>query len=125
MSKTICGLLAAAIFAASGAPRAADRARGQYLTEGVAQCQNCHTQRLTTGEFDRSSWLKGGKAGKSIAPDITTGGQFWKRWGDTGMLQFLMTATAPDGSRAIDPMPRYRLRRDDADAIVAYLKNLP
>ena len=34
-------------------------ARGKYLVEEVAQCQNCHTQRLETGELDKSKWLKG------------------------------------------------------------------
>jgi mono/diheme cytochrome c family protein len=108
--------------------------RGRYLTEEVAQCQECHTQRLTTGQLDRSAWLKGAKldfspekvASKSsiTTPDITSGGALWNRWGESGMLQFLKTGRNPDGSIAAPPMPSYKLRSDDAEAIVAYLKSL-
>ena len=39
--------------------------------------------------------------------------------------KFLETAKNPRGGTAGPPMPAYTLSRDDADAIVAYLKSLP
>ena len=33
--------------------------RGKYLVEEVARCQECHTPRTETGEFDRTHWMKG------------------------------------------------------------------
>lgn len=98
--------------------------RGKYLTEEVAKCQECHTQRLQGGELDQAAWLKG--AGKPVvtAPDITSGGELWKQWGENGLLRYLETGKDPAGKTAAAPMPAYRLRRDDAEAIVAYLKSL-
>ncbi len=34
-------------------------ARGKYLVEEVGKCQECHTPRLETGEFDKTKWLQG------------------------------------------------------------------
>jgi len=92
--------------------------RGKYLTEEVAKCQECHTARLPSGELDRAAWLKGG-----IGPDITRGGKLWKDRGEKGMLRFLETGER-HGHAAANPMPPYKLRHDDAEAIVAYLKSL-
>jgi len=33
--------------------------RGQYLVEEVARCQECHTPRTDTNDFDRAKWMKG------------------------------------------------------------------
>ena len=92
--------------------------RGKYLTEEVAKCQECHTPRLNGAELDRSRWLKG----SSTAPDVTAGGELWKRWGESAMLQYLEKGIGPDGKSPLPPMPAYRLRHEDAEAIVAYLK---
>ena len=92
--------------------------RGKYLTEEVAKCQECHTARLASGELDRARWLKGG-----TGPDITPAGNLWKDRGEKGMLRFLETGER-HGRAAAKPMPPYKLRHDDADAIVAYLKSL-
>jgi hypothetical protein len=39
-------------------------------------------------------------------------------------VHFLMTGEKPDGSHPRPPMPEYRLDRDDAEAVVTYLKSL-
>ena len=127
-------LLLAALFISAGNAQSGKTGRGKYLTEEVAKCQDCHTQRLATGELDRRAWLKGATmelsskdpSGRSSVPvpDITSGGALWPRWGEKGMLRFLETGTNPDGVAAGAPMPAYKLRRDDAEAIVAYLKSL-
>ncbi len=129
-------LLRAAILVACVFPAHAQKSvidRGRYLTEEVAQCQECHTRRLASGEFDRSSWLKGAKlnfapesGGRSsiTAPDITSGGTLWRQWSEKGMLRYLETGRDPAGRIASPPMPPYRLRPDDAEAIVKYLATL-
>lgn len=132
--KRFFAILMAALFANSGVAQSDGARRGRYLTEQVANCQGCHTRHLVTGELDRSAWLKGAilhlssddSSGKLIAPspDITSGGAFWRRWGGDGMLQFLVTGRKPDGRTADGSMPHFKLRRDDAKSIVAYLKSL-
>jgi hypothetical protein len=133
MKAIFVGLITA-LFALSSDVQIGDIARGRYLTEQVANCQDCHTRHLVTGQLDKSAWLKGAilhlptddPSGKLItsAPDITSGGAFWRRWGDDGMLQLLVTGRRPDGKMPGSLMPRYKLRRDDAGDIVAHLKSL-
>jgi mono/diheme cytochrome c family protein len=110
-------------------------ARGKYLVEEVAKCQDCHTARLESGALDKDKWLKGStldfapthemKGWHKTAPDITGGGAVFKRWAEKGVTEFLMTAKNPRGGPADPPMPAYKLTRPDAEAIVAYLKSLP
>lgn len=102
--------------------------RGKYLTEEVAHCQVCHTKHLAGGELDHAAWLKGGVADvpghASKAPDITSGGQIWKTWGEAGMSRYLQTGKDPAGKGSGSHMPAYRLRPDDAEAIASYLRSL-
>jgi hypothetical protein len=109
-------------------------ARGKYLVEEVARCQDCHTPRMDSGAFIKSQWMKGAAISvmpaapvvgwKSAAPDVTPNGAVWKRWGDDGMTTFLTTGKSPRGGKAAAPMPTYNLKKDDAEAIVAFLKSL-
>lgn len=110
-------------------------ARGKYLVEEVARCQECHTPRTETGELDKSKWMKGatlvGIPATPIAdwhqrsPDISSTSALWTRWGQDGLTKFLQTAKNPRGGKAGPPMPAYTMKQEDADAIVAYLKTLP
>ena len=43
----------------------------------------------------------------------------------TAIVQLLTDGVARDGVAPDPPMPRFRLDRQDAEAIVAYLKSLP
>jgi mono/diheme cytochrome c family protein len=109
--------------------------RGKFLVEDVARCQECHTPKTETGDFDKSKWLKGAKlevapiaaipGWHAASPDITSTSALWQRWGPDGMTKFLETARNPRGGKAGSPMPAYTLPHADADAIVAYLKSLP
>lgn len=109
-------------------------ARGKYLVEEVAKCQDCHTPKMENGSYIKSMWMKGATmnlapavpiaAWHSAAPDVTSGGALWKRWGDAGMIAFLETGKTPRGSAAGAPMPAYKLKHEDAEAVVAYLKSL-
>jgi mono/diheme cytochrome c family protein len=109
--------------------------RGKYLVEEVARCQECHTPKTETGEFDRAKWMKGATlvAAPSTpiadwhqrSPDITSTSALWTRWGQDGFVKFLQTAKNPRGGKAGPPMPAYMVSADDADAMAAYLKSLP
>jgi hypothetical protein len=108
--------------------------RGKYLVEEVARCQECHTPKTATGEFDRSQWLKGATLNiapitpingwHAKSPDITSTSTLWQRWGDDGFAKFLETARNPRGGSAGPPMPAYNFKAEDASAIAAYLKSL-
>ena len=107
---------------------------GKYLAEEVAKCQDCHTPRTESGELDKTRWMKGAtldiqpthetKAWHKTSPDITSSGRLFGRWGEKGLLNFLETGVGPSGHAADPPMPAYKLKLDDAAAIVAYLKSL-
>jgi mono/diheme cytochrome c family protein len=108
--------------------------RGKYLVDEVGKCQECHTPRLESGEFDTSKWLKGAvsrvapikpiKGWHKTAPDITTGGQLWEKWKEAGVRKYMQTGVTPKGGKSDAPMPTYKLSAEDADAVVEYLKTL-
>ena len=114
---------------------AAVLARGKYLVEEVAKCQECHTARTATGEPDKAKWLKGGPLDTkpvgeipkwhASTPDITSTSALWQRWGVDGLVKFLETGKNPRGNAADRPMPAYQMQHDDAVAVVTYLKSLP
>lgn len=109
--------------------------RGKYLVNEVAKCQDCHTPRGEKGELDTAKWLKGAPLGfaplqevkgwHKTAPDLTSSGRLFERWGEKGITNFLMTGVGPSGHAADPPMPAYKLSSEDAKAMVAYLKSLP
>jgi mono/diheme cytochrome c family protein len=110
-------------------------ARGKYLVEDVARCQDCHTPHLiVSGELVKSAWLKGASIDfvsvnqppnwRSKAPDITSTSPLWTRWGDDGMVKYLETGMNPKGSQANPPMPAYKLTHEDAVAVAAFLRSL-
>ncbi len=128
-------LAAGSVRASDNSPAASEKAaRGKYLVEEVAKCQDCHTPRLEKGEFDTSKWLQGTVLGfqplnevagwHKASPNITPTGNLWKRWGEAGLVNYLKTGLNPRGNPADPPMPGYKLRADDAEAIVEYLKTL-
>ena len=130
----LAGLALTAILSWGQAPDA-KIARGKYLAEEVARCQDCHTPKTEKGDFIKSQWMKGatldftpavplmGWHSKSV--DITSTSQLWARWTADGLVKFLETGKNPRGNKAGPPMPTYTLNHDDADAIVAYMKSLP
>ena len=132
---TALGLAAAAnVVFAQGAP-GANVQRGKYVVEEVARCQECHTPKLASGEFDKSKWLKGAtlsiapavpmQGWHATSPDITSTSALWQRWGNDGFAKFLETSSNPRGGKAGAPMPAYTLSAEDAAAVAAYLKTLP
>jgi mono/diheme cytochrome c family protein len=108
--------------------------RGRYLVDEVAKCGDCHTAMDEKGVLDRSQWLKGASINVApvrpvekwhkVAPDLTSSGRLFERWGEKGLTVFLTTGKGPSGHEAGPPMPTYHLKQEDAEAVVAYLKSL-
>ena len=105
-------------------------ARGKYIVEGLAACGDCHTPRNGNGEIDRSKWLAG-------APVFYEPAQRVPGWAisapriaglppgsDEEVITLLTTAVWRRGQVPRQPMPRFHMRREDAEAVVAYLKSL-
>ena len=122
-------------FAARGVAQSDKAARGKYLVEEVARCQECHTPKLADGQFDKDKWLKGAtlnvqpiepvKTWHKTSPDLTASCRLWKgRWGDAALVKLLTTGLGPGGSPADPPMPTYKMSQGDAEAVVEYLKSL-
>ena len=107
---------------------------GKYLAEEVGKCQDCHTPRLPDGKFDESKWMKGStlrfqpieliKDWHKEAPDLTSGSRLFKRWGEDNIVKLLSEGLDPKGKPADPPMPAYKMKKEDARAIVEYLKTL-
>src|SRR5215510_5219386 len=105
-------------------------ARGKYIVEGLAACGDCHTPRNKDGDVDRTKWLSG-------APVFYEPAQHVPGWAitapriaglppgrDAEIITLLTTATWRDGKAPRPPMPRFHMKREDAEAVVAYLKSL-
>lgn len=103
-------------------------ARGNYLTHDVAMCVQCHSPRDARGNIIVSDEFRG-------AP-VLVQPPFWHpEWASTepaiaglpGMtdeqvIALLTTGQAPGREPPRRPMPPFRLHREDAEAIVAYLR---
>lgn len=116
----------------AGGPETVER--GRYLVEEVGKCQDCHSPRAESGAFDKTKWLKGSVLGfqplqpiaswRKAAPDLTSTGRLFQRWKEEGLVKFLTIGQGPSGNAADPPMPAYKLKQADAEAIVEYLKTL-
>jgi hypothetical protein len=84
------------------------------------------------GSPDRSKWLQGAivdfvpnsgvESWVKFAPAITS--RLFERWKEADVKKFLETGLRPSGESSHPPMPAYKLRADDAEAVVEYLKSL-
>jgi hypothetical protein len=106
-------------------------ARGKYLVEEVAMCQECHTPRDDSGLLDRNQWLMGGPLFFRPAVSIRdwaervpaiAGLPGWQS--DADVIYFLENGQRRTGQIPRPPMNQYRLQHRDAVAIVAYLRSL-
>src|SRR5260370_10144400 len=123
------------VFAAHGLAQPDKVARGKYLVEEVARCQECHTPKLADGQFDKDKWLKGAtlnvqpidavKGWHKTSPDLTASGRLWQgRWGQAALVKLLSTGLGPGRNPADPPMPTYNMMPDCAEPVVEYLKSL-
>jgi mono/diheme cytochrome c family protein len=114
--------------AAAGNQAAVDR--GRYIVESVAMCEQCHTQRDEHGNPDRAHWLMGGPA--QLRPSYPS-----PNWAlrepriagtppgtDAEIIRLLTTGISRTGQPPNPPMPPFRMTREDAEAVLAYLKSL-
>jgi mono/diheme cytochrome c family protein len=104
--------------------------RGRYIVEGVAMCERCHTERDAQGNPDRANWLMGG-------PTQTQPTYAQPNWAirepriagappgsDAEFIRLLTTGISRTGLPPNPPMPPFRMTREDAEAVLAYLKSL-
>jgi mono/diheme cytochrome c family protein len=102
--------------------------RGKYIVHHLAMCIECHTPRTADGRLIESEELHGAPipvpAPSWVSDWAVTSVNIdgIRKWTDEEAINFLMTARKPDGTRAKLPMPRYRMNREDAEAVVAYLR---
>jgi mono/diheme cytochrome c family protein len=105
-------------------------ARGKYLVEDVAYCVNCHTPRDEKGEIDRTKLLQGSAVFYQPAQRMPDWPILAPRIGgtppgtDAEMITLLTTGIWNTGKPLRQPMPQFRMTREDAEAVVAYLKSL-
>jgi len=103
---------------------------GKYIVDHVAMCIQCHTPRNEQGDLLLSQYLTGAPvpverpqyAGKWAlrAPAIVGFPGYTKEQG----LRLMMEGVARDGRTPSPPMPPFRMKREDAEAVVAYLQSL-
>jgi len=104
--------------------------RGKYIVEDVAICSQCHTPRNSNGSADRSHWLEGAAVWMKAADASENWPLQAPRLAgappgtDAEMVTLLTTGIWNDGKYLRPPMPQFRLSRQDAEAVVAYLKSL-
>jgi mono/diheme cytochrome c family protein len=104
-------------------------ARGKYLVENVGMCADCHSPMGPTGP-DPARFLHGAELvftptvpipdWATTAPAIAG----LPSLDDDEAISLLTTAALSNGTQMRPPMPHFRLNRDDAIAVVAYLRSL-
>ena len=106
--------------------------RGNYLVNGLAHCQECHTPRNLTMGLDLKRSFGGAQLGGwtafNISPDPVSGVGGWK---DEELVQYLKTGVVPGKASAAGGMAEaiehslQYLTDDDLKAIVTYLRSVP
>ena len=122
-----------AVSATAGEPSSRSKgtvARGKYLVEQVAMCVDCHSPRNEKGEYVRERWLQGAAiafkptvpvpAWAEVAPPLAG----LPGWTEAQLVTLLTTGKDQKGKPAEPPMPEYRMTREDAAAVAAYLASL-
>ena len=104
-------------------------ARGEYLTTRVAMCVQCHSGRDRQGEILESEKFKGG----AIPFTSPYPGPEWAvkapalaglpGFTDAQVIALLTEGRATDRPAPRRPMPPFRMSRQDAEAIVAFLRS--
>lgn len=109
---------------------AASLGRGKYLVENVARCGDCHSPTNEKGQPIPGKELRGAPLGfKPNAPvpdwaDKAPNIAGLRAWETSDAVKFLMTGIAYNDLPPRPPMPQYHMNKEDAEAIVAYLKSL-
>ena len=107
--------------------------RGAYLVAAIVHCGECHTPRNWVGALDRAHWLTGARmpVGDLVAPNLTPDKTGLADWSVADIVDALASGTLPEGGTLGGEMGEVvsnstsHLRKDDLEAIAAYLKSLP
>jgi mono/diheme cytochrome c family protein len=118
------------VLAVAGSVPPSKLERGKYLVDHVAMCGDCHTPRNENGELIQEKYLKGTPL--SFKPTAPVPGWADKApniaglpgWEEKDAIKFLMTGRAYNDLPGRPPMPQFRLNKEDASAVVAYLRSL-
>ena len=105
-----------------------DVSRGEYLVHSVAMCVQCHSPRDQRGNIIQNQKLTG-------APIPVRGPSWDSEWAykapalaglpgftDEQIVMLLTEGHAGDRPAPQRPMPPFRMQKQDAEAIVAYLR---
>lgn len=113
-----------------GKKEASRLARGKYLVTRVAMCIDCHSPRDEKGQFVHERWLQGAPLDfkatvpipgwAEVAPPLAG----LPGWTEAQLVTFLTTGKDQKGAPAGPPMPQYRMSKEDASAVAAYLASL-
>ena len=107
---------------------------GQYLTQHVGLCADCHTQRVGLMQKPDKSRLFGGMKNPpkgfpveppNITPDPEKG---IGKWTEADFVRAIRTGMTPDGEKLHPFMPWPELKRmtdEDLHAMYAYLRTVP
>lgn len=114
--------------AAAPAGLGGNAARGRYLVENVAMCGECHSTRDQAGNIVPSKVLQGGALPIRLPWQADPPVQVPRIAGlpgytDAEALKLLMDgAMKRNGQQARAPMPRFRMTREDAADVIAFLR---
>jgi len=108
---------------------AGDVARGEYIVSSVAMCVQCHSPRDEAGNIIESRKLTG-------APMPVRGPMWSASWAysappiarltgftDEQIMALLTEGRATGRPKPKPPMPPFRMTREDAAAVIAYLRS--
>jgi mono/diheme cytochrome c family protein len=103
---------------------------GRYIVHHVAMCIQCHTPRDAHGQLIEAKLLQGealpvASPFKDVrwafrAPHIAGLPGYTKEQA----LRLLTTGIAANGAAPLGPMPPFRMTREDAEDVIAYLSSL-
>ena len=120
--------------AAKGAPKGGvtpqQITRGKYLVERVGLCIDCHSPRDQKGQYVPGQTLQGAPLGfkntvpmpkwAEVAPPLAG----LPGWTEAQVVTLLTTGKDQKGEPPDPPMPPYRMSKEDATAVAAYLASL-
>jgi mono/diheme cytochrome c family protein len=104
--------------------------RGRYLVQQVGVCGDCHTPRNEQGQPVEAKTLQGARIMFKPTVPMPNWGEFAPAiaglpgFTDAQAIMFLTTGENASGKLSAPPMPPYRFNKEDARAVIAYLRSL-
>lgn len=103
-------------------------AHGRYIAERVAMCIECHSPRDSSGQILSGSEYLGAPLPIQASPEWATRAPRNRgllAYSDDQALRLLMNgAIGRDGGQLKSPMPRFRMSREDATDVIAFMRSL-